>query len=211
MDELLLLLFKHGASKQFIRLSTSKIAKALSMSQQNASRRLIELEKQGKIERNGSNVRLNPSAVKEIASVYGELKKQFDFDSVQQIKIEGKIVSGLREGAYYLSLPGYKKALQSALGYAPYPGTLNLRLDKANIQKRFLLKEGEAIFIAGFKSGNRTFGAAYAYPCKIGGITGAILIPVRTHHGPDILEIIAPVSITKTLHKKEGDWVRIII
>src|SRR5918912_644876 len=44
------------------------------------------------------------------------------------IDFKGTIVSGMGEGAYYMSLAGYKKQFKEKLGYEPYPGTLHVKL-----------------------------------------------------------------------------------
>lgn len=44
--------------------------------------------------------------------------------------IEGEVVSGLGEGRYFLSLPPYKEIFKKILGFEPYEGTLNLKLDR---------------------------------------------------------------------------------
>lgn len=204
MDEILLLLFKQGATHP-IRISTPKIGRLLGMSQQNASRRLIELERSGLIERKRNIVYLTPHAIEEIAQLYQELRA--GFEDQQKIKLRGKIVDGLREGAYYLSLPGYRSRLKKALGFDPYPGTLNLKLNGKG--PHILPKKENAIFVPGFELKNRSFGSLYAYPCSIEGIKGALLRPIRTHHGKDIIELIASVPLKKKLKKKDKDWVTV--
>ncbi|MBI5051325.1 DUF120 domain-containing protein, partial [Candidatus Micrarchaeota archaeon] len=68
------------------------------------------------------------------------------------------------------------------------------------------------IIIPGFKEGERNFGDLFAYKCRIDSkIEGAVIIPVRTHHGIEILEIIAPVELRKSLNKKTGDEVSVDI
>ncbi|HLC68298.1 MAG TPA: DUF120 domain-containing protein [Candidatus Bilamarchaeaceae archaeon] len=201
MNKILLFLFKEGAAQQPVRLSTTQLGKRLSMSQQNASRCLIELEKEGKIERSEKGIRLTGIAMEDLRHLYHDLKSVFEGAAI----LKGKIVAGLREGAYYLSLPGYRKPLKEALGFEPFPGTLNLKLNG----NPALPSKESGIFIPGFEWKNRSFGGLHAYPCNIEGIPGALLRPVRTHHGPGIAELIAPVSLKKKLRKKEGDWVEV--
>ena len=38
------------------------------------------------------------------------------------LSLKGKIVTGLGEGAYYMSLDGYKSQFASILGFIPFPG-----------------------------------------------------------------------------------------
>ncbi len=202
MDKILLLLFKYGAGSKAVSLSTPKIGRLASMSQQNASRRIIELEASGKLSRSGGKIALTPAAVGEIRQLYIDLKSGFERSS--SLKFNGSITSGLKEGAYYLSLPGYKNTLKKALGFAPFPGTLNLKLDSPPD----LPPKEQALFIPGFEWKGRHLGGLYAYRCIIGSSTkldGAIIQPIRTHHGKDVVELVAPVSVKQKLKKKDGD------
>ena len=53
------------------------------------------------------------------------------------IEFRRKIVSGMGEGAYYMSLKGYRNQFIEKLGYEPYPGTLNVKLvDQIFMQAR---------------------------------------------------------------------------
>jgi riboflavin kinase len=63
--------------------------------------------------------------------------------------------------------------------------------------------------IAGFSSGDRTFGSLRCFPCWISGIEGAVIIPERSHYGFDILEIISPKNLRKALSLNDGDEVKV--
>ncbi|MBS3128590.1 DUF120 domain-containing protein [Candidatus Woesearchaeota archaeon] len=45
-------------------------------------------------------------------------------------KITGTIVNGIGKGAWFV--PQYKEKIRSVLGFTPFPGTLNILLDKKN-------------------------------------------------------------------------------
>ncbi|MBI2138844.1 CTP-dependent riboflavin kinase [Candidatus Woesearchaeota archaeon] len=47
----------------------------------------------------------------------------------------GTIVQGKGKGAFFVSQQYYQKAFLEMLGFAPFPGTLNIRLDCKGIQK----------------------------------------------------------------------------
>ena len=76
---------------------------------------------------------------------------QSAFDDEKSYSVSGKVFSGLGEGAYYISLTGYKKQFISKLGFEPYPGTLNLKLS-SNLHKQFInnLSELTGVTIDGF-------------------------------------------------------------
>ena len=115
----------------------------------------------------------------------------------------------MKDGAYYMSLDGYRKQFKHHLGYAPFAGTLNLRLDGAkDIAARTALESRPGIAIESFKVGERFFGGAKCFPCKVNGkVGGAIIIPLRTHHDIKIVEVIAPMKLRDKLRLKTGEAV----
>ncbi|HLD59693.1 MAG TPA: DUF120 domain-containing protein [Candidatus Bilamarchaeaceae archaeon] len=202
MDDLLFLLLRLGAHKKFVQSTTIEIGNLLKMSQQNASRKILLLEKENLIERKNNLIKITKKGMELILQEYLQLKQLIECETLFFV---GAVVEGLGEGKYYLSLPGYKKAIKDALGFEPYPGTLNLKLDEKEHLKRAYLKELDPILVKGFSTKERTFGDLFAYPCVVDNLKCAIIVPVRTHHGTEILEIIAPSE----LKKKIGDKVRV--
>ncbi len=208
MNTILLFLLKKGAHTGPVTISTREMGEALSMSQQNASRLLIILENEGKIKREKNTVLLTPQGINELKELAQAIEHCL---SGSTLRLTGKIIDGLGEGKYYVALEGFKSQFNEKLGFDPFLGTLNVRLDAPSIDMRKRLAASTSIVIDGWKEKNRTFGAVFAYPCTVDSVRGAVIIPERTHHGMDILEIIAPVSLRKKLGKKEGDAVRIEI
>jgi riboflavin kinase, archaea type len=208
MDEMLLLLLRHGAHLKPIRVTSGEFGAQLGMSQQNASRRLLELERDGYVERKEGGIQLTKKGTGELAGVYSALKTAFEGGKME---IEGTVVSGLGEGKYYLSLPGYRKQIEQKLGFSPYPGTLNVRLDEADLWKKQHILGLDPVLIKGFKDEKRTFGDLFAYRCVLEGQECAVILPLRTHHGAEIMEVIAPFDLKKKLGKKDGDRVRVVV
>ncbi|MBN1169712.1 CTP-dependent riboflavin kinase [Candidatus Micrarchaeota archaeon] len=204
MDKILLLLLRLGAQRNPVRITTSDLGAEAEMSQQNASRRLALLEKNGYLERKKGEIRITKKGMDEIAGEYSIMKKAFD----SRIEISGIITEGLGEGKYYMSLKGYREQIREKLGFDPHPGTLNIKTDKGN---RNQILAGEPAVISGFTDRNRTYGDIFAFPCKIEGEVGAVIVPLRTSHGQDILEIISGFDIKKKFGKKNGDRIMVII
>ena len=44
--------------------------------------------------------------------------------------IDGTVVTGLGEGAFFMSMDHYKKEIKNKLGFDAYPGTLNIKISK---------------------------------------------------------------------------------
>jgi riboflavin kinase len=115
-------------------------------------------------------------------------------------KLKGKIITGLGEGQYYISRDGYRKQFNLKLGFDPSPGTLNLKLAAP-----FTQTEADSIEIKGFVDEKGTFGGCKCYRVMIGDIKGAIVRPERSNYPLDLVEVIAPVHLRKTLNLKDGD------
>ena len=207
MDKVLLFLLKKGGNRKNIRITTAELGRALDMSQQNASRRLNLLAAEGLIERK-NGIRITPFGMKKIRAHYDSLKRALEKGGTS---FSGRIVDGFRKGKYYLSLPGYKKEIKDKLCFVPYPGTLNVELEKKELKKRSEILNEEPVVINGFRTKERTFGDLFAYPCKIDGCDAVLVFPLRSNHPQNIIEIVADVNLRKALKKEKGASVMVEI
>ena len=205
-----------GAKNNFVELTTNEIAKKIKRSQQLASKELLDLEFFGCIKRNKKSKKYT---IKVTEKGYQEVYDHFLFlkTAVESFKhvidFEGHIITGMGEGAYYMSLDGYKKQFKEKLGYEPYPGTLNIKLNSMLFveAKKEMLKY-PSINIEGFSDQSRTFGWVKCYPASINdskNINSSILILERTHYDDSIIELIAPFSIKEQFSLKNGDYVKL--
>jgi len=206
-------LIEVGAYPNEIIFTTTDLAKLLSASQQTASRHLIELEKMGLIHRvrlgRRESIKITAGGVKHLDNMFLTLKRAFEMKTAETV-FEGVVFSGLGEGAYYISQPGYKKQFVEKLGFEPYAGTLNLRVRKEDQEEVRLLEASPFTLIEGFTNGNRSFGPAKCFQDEIADkAEGALIFPVRTHYAGDVVEMISPQYLRKLLHLKDGDAVRI--
>ena len=204
-----------GAYQKETFVSTGTVAKSLDLSQQTASRRLIELEKQGLIDRavegRVQRVRITKEGANSLAEMYRVLKPVFEAPT-GDLALKGTVFSGLSEGSYYMGLEGYRRQFRSKLGFDPFPGTLNLRVGKDSMTQRRELEGYHFIAIEGFADKDRTYGGARCYPVAVQGkIKGAIVVPIRAHYQEDVIEIIAPENLRKLLRLKDGDMVNVTV
>lgn len=211
----LLKLADMGAHRRVARISTEYLAEKLGMSQQTASRYLIELDRKGWIERTitteGCLIRITDSGVKELQKLYSNLRYLMEIAYPPSVTLEGTVFTGLGEGAYYISKEQYRKQFIEKLGFDPYPGTLNLKLTTDyDIKTRAELEAYPAIEIEGFVNENRTFGSVKCYPVTIENKErGALILALRSHYDTSVLEIISPVPIRKHLKLKDGHKVKV--
>ncbi|RLE81853.1 MAG: riboflavin kinase [Thermoprotei archaeon] len=208
---ILLELALRGAILSPIEISTVEMAKILGLSQQSVSRKLIRLEEAGliarRMRRRKSIILITDKGFKLIYEHYLKLRKIFD-KTTQTIILRGVAVSGLGEGAYYVTIPYYYEQFKERLGFSPYPGTFNVKLTKDSTKMKQLLLYTPGIEIEGYYDGKRMYGGVKCFRVVINNeIKGALLLIERTHHEPDIVEIIAPVCIRSTLGLSDGDFV----
>jgi riboflavin kinase len=211
----LLHLVKLGAGASYAKISTKELGDSIDLSQQAASLRIIELQKAGLIERahsgRGLAIRLTESGLKDVETFLLEASVSFERGK-SEFLFKGTVFTGLNEGAYYISLKGYAKSFRRALGFEPFPGTLNLRLaNQAMIEQRRQLDLKHGIIIPGFTDGKRSFGPVKVFKARIeGSHPGAVLAIERTHYDSSVLEIISPDNLRRTLGLKDGDECSVI-
>jgi riboflavin kinase len=204
-----------GASRRTVKISTEYFADKMSLSQQTASRYLIQLEKKGWIKRNitpdGCLVKVTDTGQQELKQLYSNLRLIFEAAYPPSVTLEGVLFSGLGEGAYYVSKEPYRKQFIEKLGFDPYPGTLNIKLTTDyDIKTRSEIESYPAIELQGFQNETRSFGAAKCYPAIINNkVKGALLTAMRTHYDSSVIEIIAPICIRTHLKLKDGQKVKV--
>jgi len=208
--KVILYLAKRGAFAESLQLTTVKLAEELGISQQSASRMLIELEREGLIERDDvgklRKIRLTEKAVRELLDMFVQLKNVFEKES--EVILEGIVFTGLGEGAYYTQLPHYVEEFRKKLGFKPYPGTLNLRLiNREDVLKRMLVEKAADIVIEGFSNGVRAYGGAKCIRGFIDGEEIFLIFIERTHYPKDVIEVIAPICLRERFKLKDGDKV----
>jgi riboflavin kinase len=202
--ELLLL----GAKSRFVGLTTEGLAEELGKSQQAVSQHILQLERQGYIEREKEgrrfNIKLTEKAVNDLTSYYLMLRSVLE-EAPDLYEFNGELFTGLGEGAYYVGMAGYRRQFKEKLGFEPFPGTLNLRLDtrmdRVQVEQ---LRAQPGILIEGFQDGKRTFGALRVFPSLVEDERGAILAIDRTHYDASVLEVIAPKNLREALGLKDG-------
>jgi riboflavin kinase, archaea type len=119
--------------------------------------------------------------------------------------MQGKITAGLGLAGSFLSREGYRRQFLECLGFVPFPGTLNVLLDEP------LPPSAPAILIQGFSEGVECFGGCRCYHISINGMAAAVIRPESSRHPPELIEVIAPANLRRTLDLKDGDSVEVII
>ena len=195
-----------GALDDYISISSRELGEALEMSQQSASKRILELIDCGFIIRDlgtrRQRIKITTKGVEEMKKEYAEYRRIFE--RTDHLNIRGEVASGMGEGGYYICQDGYVKQFKQKLGFEPFQGTFNVRIYPEEIGKLDIIRSTSGVLIEGFTDKGRSFGNVIAYKAKIHNIECAIVVPERSHY-VDILEIIAPCSMRRTLSLSDGD------
>lgn len=201
-----------GGMKDFVSLSSRELGKAIGVSQQSASQRILELIKDGLVTRDlatrRQRIRVSPRGLDVLRREYADYQRVFEVR--ETLTIAGSVSSGLGEGAFYMRQKGYRDQFRKKLLFEPYEGTFNLKVQGSDLSKLEILRQQPGIEIGGFEAAGRTFGGAKCFPAKAGPVDGAVIMPIRTHH-TDAIEFISKESVREALGVKDGDKVELVV
>ncbi|KXH72294.1 MAG: hypothetical protein AM326_03655 [Candidatus Thorarchaeota archaeon SMTZ-45] len=199
-----------GAIHSKTTITTRELGEILNVSQQTASRRITQCVEQGYLSRmhtaEGMLLQITNKGRDELLYVLSNLEIAFA-PPEDEIVIEGSVVTGLGEGAYYVDV--YSSKLKAALGFKPHLGTLNVKITDDDSRKAIgRMKNTPPLVVSGFTHKGRTFGDVICYRVKVNRkIEAAVVIAQRTHHSEEILEIVAPINIRDALGLADDDKV----
>ena len=209
-------LLSKGAGDGFVPVTTTSVGERISKSQQAVSKHLMELERCGLVDRMKSGrricVRITPEGYSQLLAISEMLQAGLNA-SPAEVELEGLLVSGMSEGAYYMSRDGYSRQFAEKIGYVPFPGTLNVRLEeKRHVESVLQVDSMEGITVDGFHDGVRAYGWVRCFGGVVNGEIPCHLIRLeRTHHEPSIIEIISEVNIREAAGLSDGSRVSISI
>jgi CTP-dependent riboflavin kinase len=124
--------------------------------------------------------------------------------------LTGKIVSGVKQGAFFTQLDWVQGQCLEKLGFKPFPGTLNLEIANENMAIIEVLQAQKGIELVPPDS---SFCSGFVFPITVDGIPGAMVAPaadVRVH-AKNIIEIISHLRLKDALGVADGDWVTLTI
>ncbi len=120
--------------------------------------------------------------------------------------LKGEVFSSDEQGREYVNLPWVKKQIKEKLGFNPFLGTLNLRVQDESIMNE--LRKLEATMVIHKKGYCRGKCLKARINKKI---EGAVVVPDVSHYPNDVLEVLAPVNLRKTLGLIDGDEIEVTI
>ena len=209
-------LLSKGARNNFVQITTSSLGRSIKKSQQAASKHILELENGGFIDRvmtgRQLSVKITQKGYSELVKLHSILGCSLD-SSPSYIELNGSVISGLGEGAYYMALNGYTKQFKAKIGYIPFPGTLNIKLNQLQATQIIQqLDDIDSVMIEPFSDGKRTYGWVKCFHATLNNSIKCELIRLeRTHHDSSVIELISKNNLRKTARLKTGSKVTLQI
>ena len=209
-------LLSKGARHNFVQITTSSLGKSIQKSQQAASKHILELENGGFIDRvmtgRQLSVKITQKGYSELVKLHLILGSSLG-SSDSYLELNGVIISGLGEGAYYMSLNGYTKQFKTKIGYIPFPGTLNVKLNQLQATQIIQqLNDLDNVVIDPFSDGKRTYGWVKCFHVTLNNSIKCELIRLeRTHHDNSVIELISKNNLRKTARLQTGSKVTVRI
>ncbi|MDA4124963.1 MAG: CTP-dependent riboflavin kinase [Thaumarchaeota archaeon] len=128
------------------------------------------------------------------------------------LRFAGEVFSGIGKGKYYVGHPEYQKRFDRALGYKPYPGTLNVRLlDPGDRKEVGELRARKGIRIDPFTFQGEGFSALTCFDGAMSGERVTVLLIDITHYNESVVELISPVFLRGRFGLKDGDRVEFTV
>lgn len=125
-----------------------------------------------------------------------------------RITISGTVFSGMGKGKYYVGHPEYQRRFKERLGYAPYPGTLNVKLeDRETIRSLEEARVKDGSKIEGFTIGGESFSPLTCFEGEMDGEKVTLLFVDVTYYNETVAEVISPSYLRGKLGLKDGDAV----
>jgi len=209
-------LLSKGARYNFVQITTTELGKSIKKSQQSASKHILELENGGFIDRlitgRHLSVKITQKGYSELVKLHSILGSSLNLVP-SHIELNGSVISGLGEGAYYMSLKGYTKQFKAKIGYVPFPGTLNIKLNQLQATQIIQqLDEIDNMTLDPFFDGKRTYGWVKCFHATLNDSIKCELIRLeRTHHDNSVIELISKNNLRKTVGLQTGSKVTVQI
>jgi riboflavin kinase len=214
MKQSLIPVLKHlgleGGIHNFVPISSRQLGDDLGISQQSASKKILELlEKDFIVRQLGARtqfIKITEKGLNLLRKEYSDYQRLFEL--ADYISIQGIVTSGLGEGKYYVTQKGYMTQFVDKLWFKPYEGTLNIKISGQDLNKIELIRSLEGIPINGFEDHGRTFGSGKCFLCDIQGVECAIMMPIRSHY-ENVIEIISKHYLRDKLKLKDDDVIEL--
>ena len=123
-----------------------------------------------------------------------------------RIAFRGRVFSGRGEGAFYVSI--YARNFRRTLGFTPYPGTLNIRLERGEVERyNECLGYIPKIVVDPPRIEGVRLARVVVYRVYLNGVPVWAVRPEITVYRDDVVEVINERNLRELLGLKDGDLV----
>lgn len=122
--------------------------------------------------------------------------------------IKGKVITGQGKAVEFTQLDWVVDQCRQKLGFVPFPGTLNLKVEGSYVGLLRDLKQRAVIELCPPQAAHCT---AKSFIVSMKGIRAAVVVPLVEHYPEDVLELIAPVKLKEALGIKDDDYVTLTV
>ena len=125
------------------------------------------------------------------------------------VHFSGEIISGKGEGSSFVQLPWVREQIVNKIGFAPYPGTFNIKIsDDAGREAAEKMRRSapRAITIIP-PGGSGCYGSCFVAKIEEK-VDAAVIIPSEGGY-VDVLEFLAPMLVKNLLRHSDGDRVEV--
>lgn len=206
-----------NSSEQQTRVTSHEVSKRLGIPERTVSRRVETLGAAGYLTRDSQSdepvISITDEGLGALAAEYMELVGLFRPEG--RLVLCGQATDGLGKGSQFIALEGYADQFVERLGYEPFEGTFNVELDDTSVAIRGGFKQLEGTQIDGWESGDRSYGPVTCYSATVETADGAthepahVIVPERTEHGSDQLELIADIRLRDELDIETGEVIAV--
>ncbi len=123
------------------------------------------------------------------------------------ISLKGKVFAGKGEGKKFITLPWVEHQIREKLGFVPFAGTLNIRLNREGLTNKQILTKVSCIEITPEKG----YCKGVLIKSKITELDCALIIPLVEGYPPDVVEVISPVFLRQRLHLVDGSETEVMV
>ena len=125
-----------------------------------------------------------------------------------KLQVSGRVFSGMGKGRYYVGHPEYQRRFKECLGYQPYAGTLNVKLEDPSIIRRLKeLRSEDGVKVEGFTLGGESFSPLTCFGGDLRGEKVTLLFIDVTYYNETVAELISPTYLRGKLGLRDGDLV----
>ena len=123
------------------------------------------------------------------------------------INLKGKVYTGKGEGKKFVTLPWVEHQIKEKLGFAPFAGTLNIRLNREGLANKKMLTKAARIEITPEKG----YCKGVLIKAKITELDCAIIIPLVEGYPTKVVEVISPFFLRQRLNLKDDSETAVMV